>query len=156
VLELPTRAETVSKMFTRLDGSIRSEITAIEIRERREEQVKRLRGAIAGSVLSMVGVPVGVLTAFFGVNAREVEAKWSMFDLHHYLGVYVVAACLALIPVLVFLAPYVYSGVLRRFHGARGTALGMRNPPDWPVSPPSAGARTGAGRSRWSRWHSGR
>jgi len=147
VLELPTRAETVSKMFTRLDGSIRSEITAIEIRERREEQVKRLRGAIAASVLSIVGVPVGFLTAFFGINATEVEARWSMFDLHHYLGAYVVAACLAMIPVCVFLAPYGYSLLRRRFHGGgRERALGVRNPSVLRVTPPTAGARTGAGR----------
>src|SRR5262249_25577527 len=40
-LELRQRAATVSRMFTRLEASIRSELTAIEIRDRRGEEEKQ-------------------------------------------------------------------------------------------------------------------
>ena len=103
VMELGTRAKTVSQMFERLDSSIKSELRAIEIRERREEEQKRLRGAIAVSALSLIGVPLGFIVAFFGINAVQVDSNRSMFDMSHYLGVYVVAALLGLIPVIVFL-----------------------------------------------------
>jgi hypothetical protein len=119
-MELETRAETVSKMFTRLDGSVRSEITAIEIRERREDEAKRLRGAIAASALSMVGVPVGFLVAFFGVNATQVNPGISMFDLSHYYLAYLAAGFLALIPVLVFLTPYGYAWLRDRRRARSG------------------------------------
>ncbi len=101
-MELPKRAKTVSQMFVRLDSSIKSELRAIEIRERREEEGKRLRGAIAVSVLSFVGVPLGFIVAFFGINAVEVRDTRSIFDFSHYMGVYITAIALALIPIIVF------------------------------------------------------
>ena len=112
VMELPTRARTVSQMFARLDSSIRSELTAIDIRERKAEVQKRgeleetrLRRAIAVSALSTVGVPLGFLVGFFGINATQVQGTYSIFDMHHYLAFYLAAACLACVPiaVLVFL-----------------------------------------------------
>ena len=102
VMELPARASTVSQMFVRLDGSIRSELRAIDIRERREEDEKRLHGAIAVSVLSVIGVPLGFIVAFFGINAVEVKNTRSLFDLSYYLDAYIIAIVLALIPVVVF------------------------------------------------------
>ncbi len=112
VMELPTRARTVSRMFARLDSSIRSELTAIDIRERKEEERKRLeqerarlRRAVAVSALSTVGVPLGFLVSFFGINATQVQGTYSIFDMRHYLDVYLAAAVLACVPfgVLVFL-----------------------------------------------------
>ncbi len=112
VMELPTRARTVSRMFARLDSSIRSELTAIDIRERKAEEQKRaeleqarLRRAVAVSALSTVGVPLGFLVSFFGINATQVQGTYSIFDLGHYLDVYLAAAILACVPfaVLVFL-----------------------------------------------------
>ena len=102
VMELPTRASTVSQMFVRLDSSVRSELRAIDIRERREEEEKRLHGAIAVSVLSVIGVPLGFIVAFFGINATEVDNKLSLFDFSHYLIAYIIAGVLAMIPVIVF------------------------------------------------------
>lgn len=104
VMELPARANTVSQMFVRLDSSIRSELRAIDIRERREEEEKRLHGAIAVSVLSVIGVPLGFIVAFFGINADEVKNTRSLFELSYYLEAYIVAGVLALIPIIVFFA----------------------------------------------------
>ncbi|MGH3813118.1 MAG: hypothetical protein ACRDUV_11775 [Pseudonocardiaceae bacterium] len=102
-MELRERAETVSRMFIRLDASIRSELTAIEIREQQEQEQKRLRWGAAVSVLSLPAVPIGFLGAYFGINATEVNNQWSIFDMHHYRPVYVTAGFLALIPLIVFL-----------------------------------------------------
>jgi hypothetical protein len=101
-MELRERAETVSRMFSRLDASIRSELTAIEIRERQSDEVKRLRRDAAISVLSFVAVPVGFLVAFFGINSTQVNSSWSIFNFHHYLFVYLTAVFLALTPLIAF------------------------------------------------------
>lgn len=102
-MELRERAETVSRMFTRLDASIRSEITAIEIREQQEAETRRLRRNAAVSVLSFIAVPLGFLLAFFGINAQQVASNWSIFDWGHYVTVYIAAAVLAVTPLIAFL-----------------------------------------------------
>ncbi len=63
------------------------------------------RNAIAVSALSTVGVPLGFLVSFFGINATQVQGTYSIFDMRHYLAVYLSAASLACVPfaVLVFL-----------------------------------------------------
>jgi hypothetical protein len=102
-LELRERAETVSRMFSRLDASIRSELTAIDIRDSQADEVKRLRRDAAFSVLSFIGVPVGFLLAYFSVNGTQVSGNWSIFNMHHYLGPYIAAGVLAVTPLIAFL-----------------------------------------------------
>lgn len=102
-LELRERAETVSKMFIRLAASIRSELTAIEIKVRRQQEGKRLRWGAAVSVLSLIAVPIGFLGTYFGINSTQVNSAWSIFDMHHYWLAYVAAGCLALVPFISFL-----------------------------------------------------
>ncbi len=103
-MELRERAATASRMFIRLDASIRSELIAIEIRERQQKEEKRLRWGAAITVLSLIAVPIGFLGAYFGVNASEVNDEWSIFDMNHHQLAYVTAGCLALIPFITFLA----------------------------------------------------
>jgi hypothetical protein len=103
-MELRERAETVSRMFSRLDASIRSELTAIEIREKQGEEDKRLRRDAAVSAITFVAAPLGFLAAFFGINATQVNSHWSMFNVHHYGDVYLAAVALALVPVVIFLS----------------------------------------------------
>lgn len=112
-MDLPAQADTLSRMFTQLAGSIGSEITAIDIRERRWEEYKQRWNAVAASVLSIIGVPIGFLVAFFGINAKQVRAEWSMFD-HHYLVPYLVAIAIALIPVCLITYPRVRKPWLMR------------------------------------------
>jgi hypothetical protein len=106
VLELQTRAETVSQMFRRLDGSIQSEITAIDIRERRSADARRVSVGFATSLISTIAVPIGFLIAFFGINATQVSNAYSMFDWGHYRWAYITALTLGLIPVVAFVALY--------------------------------------------------
>src|SRR5262249_35123310 len=108
-MELPERAATVSRMLSRLDAIIRSEIAAVEIREQqvkegakervkeRKDERKWLRRSIA-SVLSFAGVLLGSLQTFFGINVKLVNE--SGFDWGRYLYVYVVAGILALSPLI--------------------------------------------------------
>jgi hypothetical protein len=142
VMELPARARTVSRMFARLDSSIRSELTAIEIRERREEERKRLRGAVAASLLGFVLAPLGFLMAFFGINAVQVNSQFSLFDWRHYWAAYVVAAAIAVLPLIVFVALYGWSWFVdRRRDRRRSRRRGAWLPVTVPVGPDSRGVR---------------
>ncbi len=113
VLELPDRARTVSRMFDRLESSIQSELTAIDIRERNELDAKRRDWAFAAGFLSSIGVPLGFLVAFFGINASQVNAGRSMFS-HHYIWVYIIAAVIAVVPIAALTALRLASTVRRR------------------------------------------
>jgi hypothetical protein len=122
VMQIRRRAHTVSEMFVRLGGSIRSELTAIESRERQQEErlrqeleerrrlereqeeARRLRGAIAIGALSFVAAPLGFFVGFFGMNARQVDERRSMWDWHLYHWVYLVALLIALVPAVTFAA----------------------------------------------------
>src|SRR5262249_6289376 len=111
-MELPERAATVSRMLSRLDAIIRSEIAAVEIREQqvkegakervkeRKDERKWLRRRIA-SVLSFAGVLLGSLQTFFRMNVKLVNETG--FDWGRYLYVYVVAGILALSPLISYL-----------------------------------------------------
>ena len=87
----------------RLDASIRSELTAIEIREQHEQEKERLFWGASVGALSLIAVPIGFLAAYFGINATEVSNQWSIFNMDHYWPVYVAAGCLALVPLIAFL-----------------------------------------------------
>jgi hypothetical protein len=112
-MDLPDQAETLSQMFTQLGGSLKSEITAIDIRERRREDSRQKWNAVAASVLSLVGVPVGFVLAFLGINASQVDQNHSMLDVR-YRWMYVAACILALLPVSFISWPYVREWFSRR------------------------------------------
>lgn len=117
-LELRERAQTVSRMFARLDASIRSELTAIDIRDRRREEDKRLRWGVSIGVLTFITIPIGFLGAYFGINARQVDSSWSIFDLRHYGYVYLTAGALTVLPLVTWLA-LGYAVGLRRARSRR-------------------------------------
>lgn len=124
VMQIRRRAHTVSEMFVRLGGSIRSELTAIESRERQQEEERRLRGAIALGTLSFLAAPLGFFVGFFGMNSRQVDPKLSMWDWHHYLGAYLVAGIIALIPAVTFGVLH-GATLLRRWRGWRAAGRGL-------------------------------
>jgi hypothetical protein len=99
VMQIKTRASTVSQMFVRLGSSIRSELTAIESREKEIEDDRRFRGALTLGILSFILAPLGLILAFFGINASQVDQDDTMFDLKRYWLIYVLALLLMLIPV---------------------------------------------------------
>lgn len=87
-MDLSAKSATVSRMLERLERAINAELTSIESAERRADEERRLRWGVAIGFLSAVAVPVGIILAYFGINASEVNSNRSIFD-HHYLPVYV-------------------------------------------------------------------
>lgn len=106
-MDLSGQADALSKMFTQLSGSLRSEITAIDVRERRTEKSRQRWNAFATGVLSLIGVAVGFVIAFLGINTIEVpnDRQLSMWD-PKFTMVYLVASLFAIIPVFFILFPY--------------------------------------------------
>jgi len=112
-LDLSSQAQLLSQMFTQLAGSLRSEITAIDIRERRKDDGRQKWNSFAAAILSLVGVSVGFVVTFLGINAAEVGDDLSMWD-GRYSNMYFVASLFALTPVLLIVFPYVRDWSRRR------------------------------------------
>lgn len=106
-MELRERSETVSRMFNRLDASIQSELTAIDIRSKREDEQRRLRWEVSLGILTFIAIPISVLGAFFGSNDQQVNQQWSIFDLQHYGRVYAGTLVLTLIPFVTWLVLFI-------------------------------------------------
>jgi hypothetical protein len=137
VMQVEVRAKTVGQMFDRLGGSIRSELTAIESRERQDEEARRAAltarenherqeedkrraaGALALGILSFIIAPVTFLLGFFGMNVSQVHNGQSMW-MQTYLWAYIVAGLLAVIPLLTVLI--LRSRTKRRVRAARGSS----------------------------------
>lgn len=102
---LAERTATVSQMLRRLDATIRSELTSIQSVERRTDENRRLRWAVAIGFVTSVAIPISLVLAFFGINASQVDADRSMFD-SGYAGVYAGVGLLAVIAAGLALALY--------------------------------------------------
>ena len=49
-----------------------------------------------------LGLRARLLLAFFGISGKEVHGEWSIFDLGHYMAVYLAATVLAITPLAAF------------------------------------------------------
>ncbi len=132
-MDLSTQAKTLSDMFTQVANSVRSEITAITVREQRRGEGRHKWNAFAGGILSLLGVSVGFVIAFLGINTTEVPSgdhQVSMWD-SKFSNVYLVAGLFALIPVFLILIPYLRDWAARRddrrplWAGAAGLIMGL-------------------------------
>ena len=103
---LAGKAATAGRMLQRLDSAISAELTAIESIERRADDNRRLRYAIAVGFVSVVAIPAGLILAFLGINASQVSPHASMFS-HRYLAAYIAVAALIAIGVGLSLAMWV-------------------------------------------------
>jgi hypothetical protein len=84
------------RRMQRLGSAIRAELTAIKSIERRADENRRVRYAVAVGFVSAVAIPASLILACLGINASQVAARRSMFS-HQYLGMYLtVAAVIAL------------------------------------------------------------
>jgi hypothetical protein len=132
-MDLSTQAKTLSTMFTQVANSVRSEITAITVREQQINEGRHRWNAFAGGILSLFGVSVGFVIAFLGVNTTEVPSgnlavsMWSPT----FADVYLVAGLFAVIPVFFIAFPYLREWVAnapnRRplWAGVFGLSLGL-------------------------------
>jgi hypothetical protein len=103
VMQVEVRARTVGQMFDRLGGSIRSELTAIESRERQNEERRRTAGSLALGVLSVIVAPITFILGFFGMNVSQIHDKASLWDFHTYRWAYIIATVLAVAPLMTIL-----------------------------------------------------
>jgi hypothetical protein len=111
VIELQERAERVSRLFTQLDASIRSELTAIGIREAGLTDQHRAKWNLAINLVGFIVVPIGFVLSVFGINTKEITATSdSMWDFGKFWPVYAIAVLLAFTPLIV-------RGLMRLFEG---------------------------------------
>ena len=107
-MDLSTQARTLSDMFTQVANSVRSEITAITVREQRINEGRHQWNAFASGILSLLGVSVGFVIAFLGINTLEVPSgdhEVSMWS-SQFADVYLIAGLFALVPVFFISFPY--------------------------------------------------
>lgn len=104
-MDLSAKAATVSRMLQRLERAINAELTSIESAERRADEERRLRWGVAVGFLSAIAVPCGIILAYFGINANQVNPNRSIFD-EHYLPVYITVLIVMTIGALLSLALY--------------------------------------------------
>lgn len=115
-MDLSNQAKALSQMFDQLDGSLRSEITAIDVRERRRDDGRQKWNAFAAGILSLIGVSVGFVITFLGINTTEVpsgQRQLSMWD-PRFAYLYLIAGLFALTPVFLISFPYLRDWALPR------------------------------------------
>ena len=95
-ISLASKAVTAGRMLERLARAIDAELTAIESIERRADDNRRIRYAVAVGFVSAVAIPASLILAYLGINASQVSSARSMFS-HHYLGMYLTVAALIII-----------------------------------------------------------
>ena len=97
-MSLASKAVTAGRMLERLARAIDAELTAIESIERRADDNRRIRYAVAVGFVSAVAIPASLILAYLGINASQVNSARSMFS-HHYLGMYLTIAGLIVVAV---------------------------------------------------------
>ncbi len=120
-MDLKKQTKALSDMFDQLGGSLRSEITAIEVREKRRAEHRQHWGSLAAGLLSLIGIPVGLVIAFLGINTAEVpngepgsaNPELSMWNAH-FATLYLVASAFAVLPGILILMPYLQEIALAR------------------------------------------
>ncbi len=96
---LAARAATAGRMLQRLSAAIHAELTAIESIERRFDDNRRVRYAVAVGFVSAVAVPASLILAYLGINASQVDPNLSMFS-HRYVGMYLIVAAVIVLGIL--------------------------------------------------------
>ena len=102
---LAAKAATAGRMLQRLSAAIRAELTAIESIERRSDDNRRVRYAVAVGFVSAVAIPASLILAYLGINASQVNPNLSMFN-HRYLGMYLTIAGVIVLGLLLSLGLY--------------------------------------------------
>jgi len=100
---LAGKAATAARMLQRLGTAISAELTAIESIERRADENRRVRYAVAVGFVSAVAIPASLILAYLGINAAQVNTNWSMFS-HHYLSMYLAVAVVIVLGVVLSVA----------------------------------------------------
>jgi hypothetical protein len=127
-MSLAGKAATAGRMLERLGAAISAELTAIGSIERRADENRRIRYAVAVGFISAVAIPASLILAYLGINASQVSASRSMFS-SHYLGLYLTVAAVIALGVVVSLVLYVQQRRDARHHRVRDQR------PRWTLAP---------------------
>jgi hypothetical protein len=127
-MDLAGKAGTAGRMLGRLNAAISAELTAIESIERRADENRRIRYAVAVGFVSAVAIPASLILAYLGINASQVRTDRSMFD-HRYLSMYLVVAAVILVGLTLSAGVYVQQRRTRSTRRHRGER------PRWALSP---------------------
>ena len=100
---LAGKAATTERMLERLGAAISAELTAIESIERRADDNRRIRYAVAVGFVCAVAIPASLILTFLGINASQVSPSRSMFSAH-CLGMYIAVGALIIVGVTLSLA----------------------------------------------------
>jgi hypothetical protein len=104
-MSLADKAITAGRMLSRLGSAIGAELTAIESIERRADDNRRVRYAVAVGFVSAVAIPASLILAYLSINATQVDGDLSMFS-HHYLGMYLTVAAVVVLGAVLSLGLY--------------------------------------------------
>jgi hypothetical protein len=88
-MNLTRRAATTGDMLARLRNAVDAELTAVQSVEARVSEDRRIRTTAAVTLLTTIAGTLGLLFAYFGVNASQIDGSRSMFD-RNYLAIYLV------------------------------------------------------------------
>jgi len=127
-MSLAGKAVTTAKMLQRLAAAISAELTAIESVERRSDDNRRTRWAVAVGFVSAVAVPASLILAFLSINATQVNGNLSMFS-DHYLGMYLTIAGMLAAGAILFAGLY-----LQHRRAARNQRVSGQRP-RWALAP---------------------
>jgi hypothetical protein len=100
-MSLTARAATTGRMLARLANAIDAELTSVQSVEARADDARRVRTVAAVTFVTTTAGTVGLLFAFLGINAREVDSARSMFD-GTYLPIYLAIAAIVLSGLFLF------------------------------------------------------
>jgi hypothetical protein len=114
-MDLADRADRAGRMLERLGSAITAELTAIESIERRADDNRRTRYAVAVGFVSAVAIPASLILAYLGINASQVNPNLSMFS-HRYLGMYLTVAIVIVLGVLLSVGLYIQHRRQARHH----------------------------------------
>jgi hypothetical protein len=115
---LAGKAVTAGRMLERLGAAISAELTAIGSIERRADENRRVRYAVAVGFISVVAIPASLILAYLGINASEVSAARSMFS-SRYLGMYLTVAAVIVIGGVLSLVLWIQQRRDARHHRVR-------------------------------------
>ena len=104
-MDLADKATTAGRMLSRLGAAISAELTAIASIERRADDNRRVRYAVALGFVSAVAIPASLILAYLSINATQVNGNLSMFS-RHYLGMYLTVAAVVAIGAILSLGLY--------------------------------------------------
>ena len=113
-VRLMERANLVSTSVTRLTAIVAARAQVLSGEEQQLQDHRRRSWALVAAILSSVAVPIGLVLAFFGISASNVDPDSSIFDFRLYAGLYLFIGGLIVLSVLVVVGFYVLGHPERR------------------------------------------